>query len=88
MKKTLLSIVASLLSLSAAAQYDADTENGVVSFAGRKGFVWESSNKKFEFKPYLMVQTAVDFNYYDSEGLDPAYNQDNVHNSGFSIPYA
>jgi len=70
------------------AQYDADTENGVVSFAGRKGFVWQSSNGKFEFKPYLMVQTAADFNYYDSEGLDPAYNQDNVHNTGFSIPYA
>ncbi len=70
------------------AQYDADTENGVVSFAGRKGFVWESKDGKFEFKPYLMVQTAAEFNSYDSEGLDPAYNQDRVHNSGFSIPYA
>ncbi|MBD5355770.1 MAG: porin [Bacteroides sp.] len=88
MKKILTFLLTSLLALPAAAQYDADTENGVVSFAGRKGFVWESTNKKFEFKPYLMVQTAVDFNYYDSEGLDPAYNQDHVHNSGFSIPYA
>lgn len=78
----------SMMALSAAAQYDADTENGVVSFAGRKGFVWESKDGKFEFKPYLMVQTAVDFNWYDSEGLDPAYNQDKVHNTGFSIPYA
>lgn len=88
MKKLLTLIFTSLLAVPAAAQYDADTENGVVSFAGRKGFVWESANKKFEFKPYLMVQSAVDFNYYDSEGLDPAYNQDHVHNSGFSIPYA
>lgn len=88
MKKILTLILTSLLALSAAAQYDADTENGVVSFAGRKGFVWESKDKKFEFKPYLMVQSAVDFNYYDSEGLDPAYNQDHVHNTGFSIPYA
>lgn len=88
MKKILTILTASLLALPAAAQYDAETENGVVSFAGRKGFVWESPDKKFEFKPYLMVQTAVDFNYYDSEGLDPAYNQDNVHNTGFSIPYA
>lgn len=88
MKKLLTLILISLLSLPADAQYDADTENGVISFAGRKGFVWESTNKKFEFKPYLMVQTAVDFNYYDSEGLDPAYNQDHVHNTGFSIPYA
>lgn len=88
MKKIFLIIFSSLLALSASAQYDADTENGVVSFAGRKGFVWQSTNGKFEFKPYLMVQTAADFNYYDSEGLDPAYNQDNVHNSGFSIPYA
>lgn len=88
MKKIFLIIFSSFLALSASAQYDADTENGVVSFAGRKGFVWQSANGKFEFKPYLMVQTAADFNYYDSEGLDPAYNQDNVHNSGFSIPYA
>lgn len=88
MHKTILTILTSLLAVSASAQYDADTENGVVSFAGRKGFVWESADHKFEFKPYLMVQTAADFNYYDSEGLDPAYNQDNVHNSGFSIPYA
>lgn len=88
MKKILTLIAVALLTLPATAQYDADTENGVVSFAGRKGFVWESKDKKFEFKPYLMVQSAVDFNYYDSEGLDPAYNQDHVHNTGFSIPYA
>lgn len=88
MKKIFATLLLSLFSLPLFAQYDADTENGVVSFAGRKGFVWESANKKFEFKPYLMVQTAIDFNYYDSEGLDPAYNQDNVHNTGFSIPYA
>lgn len=88
MKKTFLILISSLLSISASAQYDQDTENGVVSFAGRKGFVWESKDKKFEFKPYLMVQSAVDFNWYDSEGLDPAYNQDHVHNTGFSIPYA
>ncbi|MDE5791521.1 MAG: OprO/OprP family phosphate-selective porin [Muribaculaceae bacterium] len=88
MKKMIAIAALSMMALSAAAQYDADTENGVVSFAGRKGFVWESKDGKFEFKPYLMVQTAVDFNWYDSEGLDPAYNQDKVHNTGFSIPYA
>lgn len=88
MKKILTIACGAMIALSAHAQYDADTENGVVSFAGRKGFVWESKDGKFEFKPYLMVQTAVDFNWYDSEGLDPAYNQDHVHNTGFSIPYA
>lgn len=88
MKKILLILIISLLSLPMSAQYDEDTENGVISFAGRKGFVWESKDKNFEFKPYLMVQSAVDFNWYDSEGLDPAYNQDHVHNTGFSIPYA
>lgn len=88
MKKIFLILFLSLFSLPLAAQYDADTENGVVSFAGRKGFVWESKNGKFEFKPYLMVQTGLDINYYDSEGLDPAYNQDHIHNTGFNIPYA
>lgn len=88
MKKIFLILFLSLFFLPVAAQYDADTENGVVSFAGRKGFIWESKNGKFEFKPYLMVQTGLDINYYDSEGLDPAYNQDHVHNTGFNIPYA
>lgn len=88
MKKIFLILFLSLFSLPIVAQYDADTENGVVSFAGRKGFIWESKNGKFEFKPYLMVQTGLDINYYDSEGLDPAYNQDHVHNTGFNIPYA
>ncbi|MDE5808350.1 MAG: OprO/OprP family phosphate-selective porin [Muribaculaceae bacterium] len=88
MKKIILTSFLIATALCANAQYDADTENGVVSFAGRKGFVWESKDGKFEFKPYLMVQTAADFNWYDSEGLDQAYNQDHVHNSGFSIPYA
>ena len=40
------------------------------------------------FKPYLLVQTSANFNWYDDEGLDKAYNQDNVANSGFAIPYA
>ncbi len=35
-----------------------------------------------------MVQTSANFNWYDDEGLDKAYNQDNIANSGFSIPYA
>ena len=38
-------------------------------------------------KPYVLLQTAAKFNYYDDEqlGLD---DQDNVANSGFEIPYA
>lgn len=77
-----------LFPVAASAQYEADTENGVVSLAGREGFSWSTRNGDFLFKPYLLVQTSAEFNYYDSEGLDPAYNQDNVANSGFSIPYA
>ena len=88
MKKIFLYLLFSLFFIPMSAQYDSDTVNGVVSFAGRKGFIWESKNGKFEFKPYLMVQTGLDVNYYDSEGLDPAYNQDHVHNTGFNIPYA
>lgn len=70
------------------AQYETDTENGVVSLAGREGFAIKTKKGDFEFKPYLLVQTNADFKWYDDEGLDKAYNQDNVANSGFSIPYA
>ena len=88
MKKYLMMALMALLPLAAMAQYEEDTDNGVVSLAGREGFSIQSKKGDFVFKPYLLVQTAGKFNYYDDQGLDKAYNQDNVANSGFSIPYA
>lgn len=88
MKKLILSAIIASFATGAMAQYEADTENGVVSLAGREGFAIETKKGDFVFKPYLLVQTAAKFNWYDDEGLDKAYNQDNVANSGFSIPYA
>lgn len=77
-----------LLPITASAQYEEDTENGVVSLAGKEGFSIATKKGDFVFKPYLLVQASANVNYYDDEGLDPAYNQDNVHNTGFAIPYA
>ncbi len=89
MKKNLfLLILSALMPFTAMAQYDEDTDNGVVSLAGREGFSIKSKKGDFVFKPYMLVQTCGNFNWYDDEGLDPAYNQDNVHNSGFAVPNA
>ena len=88
MKKYLMIALAALLPLTAMAQYEEDTDNGVVSLAGREGFSIASKKGDFLFKPYLLMQAAGKFNYYDDEGLDKAYNQDNVANSGFAMPYA
>ena len=77
-----------VMPLAALAQHEEDTENGIVSLAGREGFTIASKKGDFVFKPYLLVQTSANFNWYDDEGLDKAYNQDNVANSGFAIPYA
>ena len=90
MKKILLaSMLAFAMPLASMAQQEEeDTENGVVSLAGRKGFSIQSKKGDFVFKPYLMVQTAGSFNWYDDEGVDKAYNQDNIENAGFSVPYA
>ncbi|KKB47802.1 hypothetical protein HMPREF1212_03650 [Parabacteroides sp. HGS0025] len=77
-----------LLPVAAIAQHENDMENGIVSLAGKEGFTIGTKKGDFIFKPYLLVQTAANLNYYDDEGLDPAYNQDNIANSGFSIPYA
>ncbi len=70
------------------AQGSIDMENGVLGIADDRGFTLQSKNGKFVFKPYLFLQTRGQLNYYDDEGLDKAYNQDNVANSGFAIPYA
>lgn len=89
MKKILTALCLSvLMPLTALAQHEEDTENGIVSLAGREGFTIASKKGDFVFKPYLLVQTSANFNWYDDEGLDNAYNQDNVANSGFAIPYA
>ena len=88
MRKFLLAIAVLFMPLAAMAQYEEDTDNGVVSLAGREGFSIATKKGDFVFKPYLLMQAAGKFNYYDDEGLDKAYNQDNVANSGFSIPYA
>ena len=88
MKKSIILAALVLLPLGAMAQHEEDTENGVVSLAGREGFTIASKKGDFVFKPYLLVQTSANFNWYDDEGLDKAYNQDNIANSGFSVPYA
>jgi hypothetical protein len=88
MKKILSIALLGLLPLTALAQHEENSENGIVSLDGKEGFTVTSAKGDFVFRPYLLVQTAANFNYYDDEGLDKAYNQDNVANSGFSIPYA
>ena len=89
MKKILiLALLALFLPTALWAQYEEETANGVVSLAGREGFSIETKKGDFVFKPYLLVQASAHYNWYDDEGLDPAYNQDNVANSGFAIPYA
>lgn len=89
MKQIMVAIaILLLLPFTAIAQHENDMENGIVSLAGKEGFTIGTKKGDFIFKPYLLVQTAANINYYDDEGLDPAYNQDNIANSGFSIPYA
>ena len=48
----------SALPFVAMAQHEEDTENGVVSLAGREGFTIETKKGDFVFKPYLLVQTS------------------------------
>ncbi len=93
MKKLKQILILSLLaagtaSLSAQEIDDKYVENDVVSLAGKEGFTFKTKQGDFLFKPYMLVQASANFNYYDDEGLDKAYNQDNIANSGFSIPNA
>lgn len=63
-------------------------DNGVIPIADNRGFTLQSKKGDFVFKPYMCLQTTLNFKYFDDEGLDRAYNQDNVANSGFAMPYA
>ena len=83
MKTLYIAILSIIATLTAAAQTDTyDTENGIVTIGADRMFQIESKDSKFSFKPYLMMQTTGNYNYYDDEGLDKAYNQDNIANSG------
>ena len=62
MKKFLYVAMLAVLPLTAMAQHEEDTENGVVSLAGREGFTIETKKGDFVFKPYLLVQTSANFN--------------------------
>ena len=82
-----LSIALLMLALNSQAQ-QIDMDNGVLGIADDRGFTLQSKDGRFVFKPYLFLQTRGQLNYYDDEGLDKAYKQDNVANSGFAVPYA
>lgn len=82
-------LIAPLSIMANTAQPDSlDADNGIVSIANNRAFCIESRNQKFSFKPYMMIQMSGSLNWYDDEGLDKAYNQDNIANSGFAVPYA
>lgn len=67
---------------------DVSADNGIVTLSDERSFTLESRSGRFSFRPYMMIQAAATVNHYDSEGLDPAYNQDNIANTGFAVPYA
>ena len=90
MKKSIF-ILTAILAFNSSFAQEADNnkyiESGVVPMENRKGFTFDTGAGKFVLKPYVLIQTTGEFNYYDDEGLNLA-DQDNVANSGFSIPNA
>ncbi len=62
-------------------------ESDVVRLDEKKGLSIETKAGDFAFKPYLLVQTTANYNWYDDEGLNLA-DQDKVANIGFAIPNA
>jgi hypothetical protein len=62
-------------------------ESNVIPLAGKKGISLQTRSGDFLFKPYVLVQTKAQFQYFDDEGLDLA-EQDNIQNTGFGLPYA
>ena len=90
-KKIYALLMASMVSAGALADDNANQlnmENGVIPIADDRGFTLQSNDGNFVFKPYLYLQSTLNYRYYDDEGLDKAYNQDNVANSGFAMNYA
>lgn len=93
MKKTTLTLLIALV-ISASSTFaqqkeskandEKYIESDVIPLAGKKGFRFESKLGDFLFKPFVLVQTSGNFNYYDDEGLELS-EQDNIANSGFAM---
>ncbi len=83
----LLSLFCSLHVFGQEEPVDKYIESDVIPMAGKKGISIQSKAGDFLFKPYTLIQTTANFNYYDDEGIDAA-DQDNIANSGFAIPNA
>lgn len=88
----ILAVLAIAANLSAATiEYkeidDKFIESDVVRLDEKKGLSIETKAGDFAFKPYILVQTTGNYNYYDDEGLNLA-DQDRVANIGFAIPNA
>lgn len=62
-------------------------ESGVVPMVGKKGLNIKTEKGEFLLKPYVLIQTSANFNYYDDEDLNLA-EQDRVMNSGIAISNA
>ena len=86
-----LKIIAFLLTVASVTFAQENTEkyieSDLIPLAGKKGFRFETSKGDFLLKPFVLIQTRACYNYYDDEGL-ALFEQDNVLNSGFSVPYA
>ena len=93
MSKSISIIIFSLLFYAGVVfgQEDTDStsflESNVIPLAGKKGFSFQTRSGDFLLKPYVLVQTKAQFNYFDDEGLD-LDEVDNFQNIGFGIPYA
>lgn len=87
---SLIILLAAIFTSSAIAQEKENknyVENDLISLNGKDGITFQTQAGDFLFKPYVLIQTRAQFNYYDDEGLS-LMEQDNILNSGFAIPYA
>ena len=70
MKQLIITIAALLLlPLAVMAQYEEDTENGVVSLNGKEGFTIATKKGDFVFKPYMLVQILLRYLQLLQSGL-------------------
>lgn len=58
-KQILVYVLLSVLPLTAMAQHEEESENGIVSLAGKEGFTIGSKKGDFIFKPYIDRKSVV-----------------------------
>ena len=70
--------VCGVMGLGGVGEDEEERENGMVWVGGREGFRMGWKKGDFVLKGYVLVERSGKLNWYEDEGVEKGYNEENV----------